>query len=114
MRHRASVVAATLVTLTFAGACGAATIHVPGDVPRIELALLGAAPHDTILVAPGVYSVSLEWPATAGIKLLSEAGPNATILDGGGIVQVIGIYTGVDTTTVVAGFTIRNGHAEGQ
>lgn len=92
----------------------AAVIRVPGDVPRIELALLAAAPHDTVLVAPGVYPVNLEWPATAGIKLLSEAGPDATILDGGGTVQVIGIYTGVDTTTVVAGFTIRRGHAEGQ
>jgi hypothetical protein len=26
---------------------------------------------------------------------------------------VIGIYSRVDTTTVVRGFTIRNGHAEG-
>ncbi|MFH1864811.1 MAG: hypothetical protein ABIK85_02910 [Candidatus Eisenbacteria bacterium] len=91
-----------------------AVIHVPADVTTIESALLAAAPYDTVIVAPGTYFVNLEWPATPGIKLLSEAGPHATILDGRDDVQVIGIYTGVDTTTVVRGFTIQNGHAEGQ
>jgi hypothetical protein len=92
----------------------AAIIHVPGDVTTIENALLAAASHDTVLVAPGTYFVNLEWPATAGIKFLSEAGALMTILDGRDDVQVVGIYTEVDTTTVVRGFTIQNGHAEGQ
>jgi hypothetical protein len=103
------------VALLFLVTCaGAGVIRVPGDVGRLETALFLAAPHDTILVAPGEYPVNLIWPATAGIKLLSEAGPGTTFLDGGGAASVIGIYTGVDTTTVVAGFTIRGGHAEGQ
>lgn len=89
-------------------------IHVPGDASGIELALLLAAPYDTILVAHGTYRTNAVWPSRAGIKLLSEAGPAVTVLDGGGDVQVIGIYSGVDTTTVISGFTVRNGHAEGQ
>jgi hypothetical protein len=92
----------------------AAVIHVPGDVATVGDALLAASPHDTVLVAPGTYYVNLEWPATPGIKLLSELGALSTVLDGRDDVQVIGIYTGVDTTTVVRGFTIQNGHAEGQ
>jgi len=91
----------------------AGVIHVPGDVARLDAALFVAAPFDTVLVAPGTYPVNLEWPATQGLKLLSEEGPAATCLNGGGIASVIGIYTGVDTTTVVAGFTILGGRAEG-
>lgn len=108
----ATIVALALLLLP--PLAGADVIHVPGDVGRIGTALLLAAPYDTILVAPGEYPVNLVWPATAGIKLLSEAGPEASLLDGGGTASVVGIYTGVDTTTVVAGFTISGGHAEGQ
>jgi len=109
---RVLTVAAVIVFAS--GASVADIIRVPDDVGSIPVALLLAAPYDTILVAPGTYHVNLEWPAKHGIKLLSEAGPVATILDGGGNDQVIGIYTKVDTTTVIRGFTVRNGHAEGQ
>lgn len=102
-----------LVLLALAQYAGADVIRVPGDFARLDEALAQAAPFDTILVAPGDYQVNLVWPATQGLKLLSEAGPAATRLDGGGVASVIGIYTGVDTTTVVAGFTIRRGRAEG-
>jgi hypothetical protein len=100
--------------LSVPGVLPADIIHVPGDADSIAQALLMAGPYDTVLVAPGTYYVNLEWPSTAGIKLLSEGGPEVTILDGSDDVQVIGIYTDVDTTTVVSGFTIQNGHAEGQ
>lgn len=104
-----------VVAIALASSVSAAgVIRVPDDVGSIPLALLVAAPHDTILVAPGTYHVNLEWPAKDGLKLLSEQGPAVTVLDGGDNVQVIGIYTKVDTTTVVRGFTIQNGHAEGQ
>jgi hypothetical protein len=103
----------TLLILGLAAGCPAGTIRVPSDVARVEIALLMAAPHDTVLVAPGTYAVHLVWPATPGITLAGEAGPAATILDGGGTDTVVGIYTGVDTTTVVTGFTITRGRAEG-
>jgi hypothetical protein len=101
-----------LLTLLPMGSHGG-VLRVPEDVNRVSTALLLASPYDTILVAPGVYNENLVWPAKEGIKLLSEEGPEATILDGRGRGQVIGVYTGVDSTTVVRGFTIRNGHAEG-
>jgi hypothetical protein len=108
-----SVCAVTLSVALFAPPAGAAIIRVPGDAARIDQALLWAAPYDTILVAPGAYDENIEWPAKDGIKLLSEAGPESTAIDGGGVASVIGIYTGADTTTVISGFTIRNGFAEG-
>ena len=112
MRARAAAVAVCIVVS--AGFAPAATICVPDDVSTIELALFLASEGDTVLVAPGTYYVNPEWPATPRLKLLSESGPSQTVLDGSGDVQVIGVYSGVDTTTVVSGFTIRNGHAEGQ
>jgi hypothetical protein len=105
------IAAALLVS---AGAAPCATIHVPDDVGDIGLALLLSADSDTVLVAPGVYRVNIEWPVREGLTLISEAGPSQTTLDGSGDIQVIGIYSGVDTTTVISGFTIMNGHAEGQ
>lgn len=91
----------------------AATYRVPADVEHIQRALDSCATGDTVLVASGTYAVNLLWPAKEGIKLLSEAGAEATILDGGARDQVLGIYTGVDSTTVVRGFTITNGIAGG-
>jgi hypothetical protein len=108
----------TLATLLLCvmppAAAVASVIHVPEDGFTVGGALLAAAAYDTILVSPGSYYVNLEWPATPGIKLLSKLGALTTILDGRDKLQVIGIYSGVDTTTVIRGFTIQNGHAEGQ
>lgn len=109
-----SIALAATFALLLAASSSADVIRVPGDIGDIQLALLTASPYDTVLVSPATYYVNLEWPAKPGIKLLSEAGPESTILDGSDDVQVIGIYTGVDTTTVIRGFTIQNGHAEGQ
>jgi hypothetical protein len=96
-----------------AGAASAHVLHVPASFPSVDSALAAAVPFDTVLVAPGTYVENVIWPATDGIKLFSEAGAAATILDGGAMETVIGIYTGVDTTTVIRGFTIRNGYVHG-
>ncbi len=101
------------VLLVIPVASSAGVVRVPDDFDRVAAALYAAEPYDTVLVAPGVHPVNVEWPDTPGLKLVSEAGPEVTILDGGDKVQVIGIYTGADTTTVVSGFTIRKGRAEG-
>lgn len=90
------------------------TVEVPGDYATISGALLFALPYDTILVAPGTYYENIEWPYfKPGLKLLSEVGPESTVIDGGGDDTVIGIYAAVDTTTVISGFTIQNGYAAG-
>lgn len=91
----------------------AATHRVPGELPTIQFALDTAAHDDTILVAPGTYHVNLLWPATMGIRLLSEAGADSTILDGSQEGCVCGIYVPVDTTTVLRGFTFTHGKVGG-
>ena len=110
--RRASFLGALLLVLVAEGA-SAHILRVPADFPGVGEALGAAAPFDTVRVAPDTYTENLIWPATPGIKLLSEAGAAVTILDGGAQESVIGIYTGVDTTTVIHGFTIRNGYVHG-
>ena len=61
-------------------AASGAIIRVPDDYTRVSAALFMASPFDTVLVAPGVYVENLLWPSTPGLKLLSEAGPDETIL----------------------------------
>jgi hypothetical protein len=102
-----------LFLMLAAGTASADILRVPVGFERVGDALAAAAPSDTVLVAPGSYVENLIWPDTPGIKLLSEAGAAVTVLDGGAQESVIGIYTGVDTTTVVRGFTIRNGYVHG-
>jgi len=78
------------------------------------MALTFSLPHDTILVAPGTYYEHIEWPALRpGLKLLSEAGAEETVIDAQGTDTGIGIYVNVDTTTVISGFTIQEGFAAG-
>jgi regulator of RNase E activity RraA len=91
----------------------ASTLRVPQDRGTIALALSLAASGDTILVSPGLYAENLTWPETQGLKLLSAEGPAGTIIDGGARDAVITILTGVDSTTVIRGFTLRNGYAWG-
>ncbi len=72
-------------------------------------ALRTASPGDSLLLAPGVYRGSFE--LRRGVSLLSLAGPDSTILDGDGSRYVL-LGRWIDSTTVIAGLTIRNGRRD--
>jgi len=113
-RLRLLLLSPALLGLHAAGSLVAAsTLRVPQDCGTIALGLSLAAQGDTILVSPGVYAENLTWPATQGLKLLSAEGAAGTIIDGSARDAVITILTGVDSTTVIRGFTLRNGYAWG-
>ena len=93
----------------------AVTLHVmpdgSGDAPSIQAGLDMCEAGDILLVAPGIYTENIIWPVTTSLKLMSESGPEMTVLDGDGAGSVIHIGSGVGLATEIRGFTIQNGDA---
>ncbi len=85
-------------------------VHPDSGLNSIQMALDYCTDYDTVLVASGTYYENLVWPNTRGIHLMSELGPNLTIIDGDSIGRVITIHAVVDTLTIIEGLTIQNGY----
>jgi parallel beta-helix repeat protein len=103
-----------LGTICFFCSAGSTILYVHPDssLSSIQGALDSCFAHDTVLVAPGVYYENVIWPYVQGINLLSEFGPDTTIIDGSQENGVIHLsLMPVDSTTSIRGFTIRNGDA---
>jgi hypothetical protein len=99
--------------MSIAGPAMARTWHVPGDVAAIKVALEDSSAYgDTVMVAPATYDTTSGevFPITMqnGVAILSEAGPVTTIIDAGGTARVFEC-AGLDSSTVIAGFTIMGG-----
>jgi hypothetical protein len=110
--NRAILLAFLLVPIVTATTF-ATTLNVPGDYLRIQWALDAAQAGDTIMVESGTYYERLMWPSTQGINLFSKKGAELTIIDAGARESACAIYTGVDTTTIIRGFTFTNGDVGG-
>jgi hypothetical protein len=87
-----------------------ASINVPVDYPTIQAALNAAIPGDIVNVNAGVYNENIIMKK--GVVLLgaiaADGGPDITIIDGGGGGTVVFCDT-MNNTTIISGFTIRNG-----
>ena len=90
----------------------ATIINVPADQPTIQAGINIAAEGDTVLVATGIYYENLNWPSTTGINLIGS-GANDCIIDGDSLASVIRMDYIIGTATVIDGFTIQNGYANG-
>jgi parallel beta-helix repeat protein len=91
----------------------ATTHHVPDDFGSIQAGLDASAFGDTVLVQPGTYVENLLWPQVNGIKLIAAGDTSNTFIDGNQAGNVIFMSSEglIDTTTLLQGFTIRNGDA---
>jgi len=110
--HTSPIATAILIAVLVSPG-SATTLRVPADVPSVQDALDLADSGDTVLVAAGDCAANLIWPSTPGIRLLSAADASLTVLDGKRFDQVMGIYSGVDSTTLIRGFTLTGGIAGG-
>jgi hypothetical protein len=106
-----------LVALSlFSKASSAKTIPYPGEFPTLDAAVQAASAGDTVLVAPGTYQESVRMKSA--VVLRSSAGRDSTTLVSPGnapdplkerVIECIG----VDSTTVIQGFTIDHGKSYG-
>ena len=85
-------------------------VHPDSTLNSIQVALDSCYTNDTVLVGAGTYVKNIIWPSTQGIDLISELGPDSTIIDGNDAGSVIEITTGLDSTTIIKRFTIQNGY----
>ncbi len=100
--------AAKSVTATFN--VGTTAIRVPADLPTIQAAVSAAVNGHTVLVAPGTYVDNINFSGKT-ITVVSESGPEVTIIDGNQTDSVVKFTSGEGPLSVLSGFTLRNGRA---
>jgi predicted outer membrane repeat protein len=96
-------------------------IHVPDDYSTIQIGINAANPGDTVLVAEGLYYEQINFLGKKPLMVASEflidndaSHITNTIIDGSQLTDadsasIVYFITGEDTTSVLCGFTIRNG-----
>lgn len=98
-----------LLILAFgASLSGQPTLNVPGAYPTIQAAVNAATPGAIVLVAPGVWPGPLDFLGKA-ITVRSAQGPAVTTLSGLAASVVVAFQSGETATSVLDGFTVRNG-----
>jgi len=89
----------------------ATTIRVPQDQPTIQAGINAAVHGDTVLVAPGTYSVNINFNGK-NIALKSEVGAEETILTpASNNTSIMRVVSGEDTTATIDGFRFLRGSA---
>ena len=92
---------------------------VPSDHATIQDAINASDDRDTILVAPGTYQENINYSGkniVIGSYFLSyglEYFIEQTVIDGNSNGSVVTFENGEDSTTVLTGFTIKNGNGSG-
>jgi hypothetical protein len=97
------------------------TIHIPADFPLIQLGIVAADNHDTVLVDPGTYYENINFlgkkPLIVASRFIMDGDTNHianTIINGSQPLDpdkgsVVTFESGEDTTSVLCGFTITRG-----
>ena len=110
-----AIVILFLLTLT-AGNSPALTIRVPSEQPTIQAGIDASVDGDTVLVADGTYigtgNKNINFGGKA-ITVLSENGPENTIIDCETNGRGFFFSNGEDSFSRLEGFTIRNGNGVG-
>ena len=95
-------------------ACQAAeaTIIYVSAGQSIQAAIEAATNGDEIVVAPGTYNEAINF-LTRAVWLHSSGGPSVTTINGTGHYHVVQCILGEGPDTILEGFTIRGGNANG-
>jgi len=85
-------------------------IYVPDDFPTIQDAINECIDNDVVIVRPGVYFENIVLIGK-NISVMSERGPDETIIDGNQSGSVVSFLSGEGLDPVLEGFTLQNGSA---
>jgi parallel beta-helix repeat protein len=94
----------------------ATIINVPADSSTIQGGIDGSNHGDTVRVAPGTYVENINFNGkniVVGSWFLDNSDTSyisTTIIDGSQTTAVVIIMSGEDSTAVITGFTMQNGH----
>jgi len=108
---RIAIVASVFFSVA-AIALGQTTLYVPDDHATIQAAIGAAANGDTIVVRPGTYVENIDFAGKA-VTVIGEKGPERTIVDGNKTDRCFIFQSGEGRNSVLEGFTITNGDAQG-
>jgi hypothetical protein len=88
-------------------------IYVPDDNGTIQGAINHAVNGDTIIVRDGTYNLTaaLDFKGKA-ITVTSENGADSCFLNGQALTRIVYFHSGEENSSVLSGFTIRNGKAD--
>jgi parallel beta-helix repeat protein len=100
-----------LILLALAGSASACTWRVPSECPTLKAGCDSASYGDTVLVEPGTYVRTSDDPETwwgfkPGLTVLSEFGPEVTIIEMCGLSVAVGTES---EGSRFSGFTVRFG-----
>jgi len=109
MKHINTVVIMAALLCTSAAYATVWYVQQGSALSTIQAGLNMCSTGDTVLVGCGTYYENIIWPNTQGIVLISEEGPGKTKINGSGNGSVIAITTGIESTTMIRGFTLTNG-----
>jgi len=91
-----------------------AILYVPTQYPTIQAGIDASSNGDTVLVAPGTYTgtdnTNIDYNGK-NIVLMSEQGPELTIIDVEGNGRGFQFHSGESSESVVQGFTVTKGEA---
>ena len=111
MQQPTSTFLGIAAAVVLASNAAAGIINVgPGD--SIQAAINGASDGDEVIVAPGTYFEAIDFIGKQ-ITVRSADGPDATTIDGTGNFHVVQCVSGEGSDTILDGFTITGGNANG-
>jgi len=84
------------------------TIYIPDNYPTIQAGIEAAQNGDTVIVAPETYYENIDFRGKS-ITVMSQTGPDNTLIDGGQGGSVVTFWSEEDNSAVLQGFTVKNG-----